>query len=84
MAERHFKERIGIVLSQKMAKTVVVEVTRTAQHPTYLKVHKEKRKYPAHDEKQIAKVGDKVRIKETKPISKTKRWRVAEVIPSGK
>lgn len=84
MPERHFKERVGVVVSQKMGKTVMVEVTRKFQHPNYNKVFKEKKKYPVHDEKKLAKVGDKVRIRESKPISKTKHWRLVEVIGAGK
>ena len=79
---RHQKERVGVVLSNKMEKTAIVQVTRLVQHPVYKKVVRSRKKYMAHDEKKITKVGDKVRIVETKPISRTKRWKVAEVLGS--
>ena len=79
---RHHKEQVGIVLSNKMEKTAVVQVTRLVQHPVYKKVVRRRRKYVVHDEKKIMKVGDKVRIIETKPISKNKCWTVAEVLNS--
>jgi small subunit ribosomal protein S17 len=74
------KSRIGTVLSAKMTKTVVVQVERRAKHGQYGKYLTEKKKYKCHDEHQSAKQGDKVRIVETRPISKEKRWRVAEVL----
>ena len=74
------KSRIGTVLSNKMTKTVVVQVERRAKHGQYGKYLTEKKKYKAHDEQQAAKPGDKVRIVETRPISKDKRWRVAEIL----
>jgi small subunit ribosomal protein S17 len=74
------KTRIGVVLSNKMTKTVVVQVERRMKHGQYGKFMTEKKKYKAHDEKQECKPGDKVRIAETRPMSKEKRWRVAEVI----
>ena len=80
MAERQRKERVGVVLSNKMEKSAVVLVTRLVQHPMYQKVMRVRKKYVAHDEKKVTKVGDKVRICETKPISKTKRWKVVEVL----
>ena len=80
MAERHKKERVGIVLSSKMEKAAVVQVTRLVQHPIFKKVIRRHKKYVVHDGKKIAKVGDKVRIVETKPVSRTKRWQLAEVI----
>ena len=81
MAEsyRHHKEQVGIVMSNKMEKTAVVQVTRLVQHPVYKKVIRRRKKYMVHDEKKT-KVGDKVRIVETRPISKNKCWRVAEVL----
>jgi len=79
---RYRKERVGTVVSNKMQKTVVVQVTRLTQHPQYKKVIKLSKKYKAHDEKGVSKPGDKVLIRESKPISKTKRWRVVEVIKS--
>ena len=80
MADRHRKERVGTVLSNTMEKTAVVQVTRLVQHPVYHKVIRRRKRYVAHDEKKVAKVGDKVRITETKPISKTKRWKIVEVL----
>ena len=74
------KTRVGIVKSDKMAKTIVVEVTRRVPHPRFRKIVKRSSKFYAHDEKGEAKVGDKVRISETKPISKNKRWRLVEVL----
>jgi small subunit ribosomal protein S17 len=72
--------KVGIVTSAKMAKTVVVEVERLAQHPRYKKVIKRRKSYMVHDEKGIAKVGDKIRMVETRPLSKMKHWRLAEVL----
>lgn len=70
------KTEKGVVVSDGMDKTVVVAVTRTERHPRYGKVIKRTKKYYAHDEKQTAKKGDQVTIMETRPLSKTKRWRV--------
>lgn len=66
----------GVVVSDKMDKTVVVSVTRTSIHPKYLKRFKVSRRFKAHDEENAYKVGDKVNIEETRPISKDKRWKV--------
>ena len=74
------KSRIGTVLSAKMTKTVVVQVERRMKHGKYGKYMTEKKKYKVHDEKQECKAGDQVRIVETRPLSKEKRWRVAEVL----
>ena len=74
------KEQVGIVLSNKMEQSAVVQVTRLIQHPVYRKVVRRNKKYVAHDEKKACKVGDQVRIQATKPISKTKRWRVVEIL----
>lgn len=73
------KTREGIVVSDCQNKTVVVEVTRRTSHPLYKKVVKSTKKYYAHDEENKAKVGDKVTICETRPLSKLKRWRLVEV-----
>ena len=73
------KERIGIVSSTKMDKTIVVTVDRLARHKRYKKVIKISKKYYAHDENNAAKVGDEVRIAETNPTSKLKRWRLVEI-----
>ena len=74
------KERIGDVLSNKMAKTIVVRVERRFAHPVYKKVVTQYKKFYVHDEKSEAKPGDRVRIEETRPVSKMKRWRLVEVI----
>lgn len=74
------KEREGTVLSAKPAKTIVVQVDRTFRHPRYEKVITRWRKYYVHDEKDEAQPGDRVRIMETRPLSKTKRWRLVEIV----
>jgi small subunit ribosomal protein S17 len=74
------KSRIGVVTSNKMTKTVVVQVERRMKHGRYGKYLTEKNKYKAHDEDQACKIGDQVRIAETRPMSKDKRWRVAEIL----
>lgn len=74
------KERVGEVISNKMAKTIVVQVERRFQHPRYRKIVTGYSKFYAHDEKNEAKVGDRVRIQETRPLSKIKRWRLVEVV----
>lgn len=74
------KERVGEVISNKMAKTIVVQVERRYPHPKFKKVVTGYKKFYAHDEKAEAKVGDRVRIEETRPLSKTKRWRLVEVV----
>jgi small subunit ribosomal protein S17 len=74
------KERVGEVLSNKMAKTIVVQVQRRFAHPEFKKVVTQYKKFYAHDEKSEAKPGDKVRIEETRPVSKLKRWRLVEIV----
>lgn len=74
------REREGVVISNKMQKTVIVQVTRVMAHPQFKKVIRRNVKYAVHDEKNEAKIGDKVRIIETRPMSKTKRWRLLEVL----
>ncbi len=74
------KERVGSVVSDKMDKTIVVRVERRMQHPQFKKVITRYRKFYAHDDKGEAKIGDKVRIEETRPLSKTKSWRLVEVL----
>ena len=74
------KERVGEVISAKMAKTIVVRVQRRFPHPRFKKVITAFNKFYAHDEKSEAKPGDRVRIEETRPLSKTKRWRLIEVV----
>lgn len=77
---RHRKDRIGIVVSDKMDKTIVVKVERFAKHAAYKRVIRRSKKFKVHDEEKKAKIGDRVRIIETRPISKEKRWRLAEVL----
>jgi small subunit ribosomal protein S17 len=76
----HKKERLGEVVSNKMAKTIVVRVERRFPHPRFRKVVTAFKKFYAHDEKGEARVGDRVRIQECRPLSKTKRWRLVEVV----
>jgi small subunit ribosomal protein S17 len=77
------KERVGEVISNKMAKTIIVRVERRFPHPRFKKIVTGYKKLYAHDEKSEAKVGDQVRIEETRPLSKTKRWRLVQVIERG-
>ncbi|MGF1655616.1 MAG: 30S ribosomal protein S17 [Verrucomicrobiales bacterium] len=74
------KTRVGQVVSNKMDKTIVVSAVTRVPHPRFLKIVKVTKKFHAHDEKNEAQVGDKVRIMETRPLSKTKRWRLVEVL----
>ena len=78
------KERVGVVVSDKMQKSIVVAVERQVKHPIYGKFIKQTTKYHAHDEANDAHVGDLVRIMETRPLSKTKRWRLVEVVERAK
>lgn len=81
MDERgHRKERVGVVTSNAMQKTVTVSVERVVPHPLYKKAIKQTKKYKAHDEQSQCQVGDTVLIRETRPLSKTKRWRVVRVL----
>ncbi|TAE16680.1 MAG: 30S ribosomal protein S17 [Bacteroidetes bacterium] len=85
MIERNLrKTRIGVVSSNKMEKTVTVAVERKVKHPIYGKFVKKTTKFHAHDEKNECTVGDVVRIMETRPLSKTKRWRLVEVVEKAK
>ncbi len=74
------KTRVGVVVSTKMTKTIVVEYVARVPHPVFKKIVKRSKKYYAHDEKEIAKEGDTVRIRETRPLSALKRWELVEVI----
>ena len=74
------KQRVGIVVSTKMDKTIVVEYVARVPHPKFKKIVKKTKKFYAHDEKGEAAIGDKVRIEETRPMSKLKRWRLQEVL----
>jgi len=80
MSETKKKTRVGVVVSNKMDKTVVVQVTRRLRHPIYGKVVKKRPKFYAHDEKGQCAAGDTVKIEETRPLSKQKRWRVVEIV----
>ncbi|MDD2707241.1 MAG: 30S ribosomal protein S17 [Verrucomicrobiae bacterium] len=77
------KDRVGRVVSDKMVKTIVVVVERRVRHPVYEKVITRVRRFYAHDEKGEARVGDRVRIVETRPLSRLKRWRLMEVLERG-
>jgi small subunit ribosomal protein S17 len=74
------KERIGLVVSDKMQKTVVVAVENRAPHPKYKKIVVKTQRYKVHDEDNQCKTGDRVRIQETRPLSKTKRWTITEIL----
>ena len=74
------KERVGLVVSDKMQKTVVVAVENRSPHPKYGIIVVKTRRYKAHDEENQCRTGDRVRIQETRPLSKTKRWTVAEIL----
>ncbi len=74
------KERVGTVVSDCQEKTIIVEVERRTAHPLYKKVVKTSKRYTADDQKNEAKLGDKVRIVETRPLSKTKHWRLTDII----
>ncbi|HEY9872744.1 MAG TPA: 30S ribosomal protein S17 [Candidatus Obscuribacterales bacterium] len=76
------KERVGLVVSDKMEKTVVVAVENRAPHTKYGKIVVRTKRYKAHDEENKCKEGDRVRIQETRPLSRTKRWIVAEILSS--
>jgi len=78
------KVRVGMVVSDKMDKTVVIAIEDNVKHPVYGKIIKRTLKVHAHDENNECGIGDKVRIMETRPLSKTKRWRVVEVIEKAK
>src|SRR4051812_50034638 len=73
-------EKVGQVVSTKMAKTIVVEVIRRVPHPLYKRIIAKKKKFYAHDEERTAKLGDVVRIVESRPLSKLKRWRLEEIV----
>ena len=78
------KTRVGVVVSDKMDKTVVVSVNRRVQHPLYGKIMKRTSKFKAHDEQNACGIGDTVKVIETRPISKDKCWRVVEIIQKAK
>ena len=78
------KERIGVVVSNRMEKTIVVAVARKVKHPIYGKFVNKTKKFVAHDDANSCNAGDTVRIAETRPLSKTKRWRLVEIIERAK
>lgn len=85
MMERNLrKERIGVVVSNKMDKSIVILVERKVKHPKYGKFVKKSTKFMAHDEKNECTIGDTVRIMETRPLSKNKCWRLVEIIEKAK
>lgn len=79
-ARRPRQQKVGVVTSAKMQKTIVVKVTRLVQHPRYQRVVRVSKKFYVHDEQGEARPGDTVRIVETRPLSKLKRWRLSEVM----
>ncbi len=78
------KVRVGVVVSDKMDKTVLVRIDRRVRHPLYKKTVARSNKLAAHDENNDARVGDTVRVMETRPLSKTKRWRIVEIVERAK
>ena len=78
------KTRVGIVVSDKMDKTIVVAIRDNVKHPLYKKIIKRTVRFKAHDENNTAKIGDKVMIMETRPLSKDKNWRLVEIIEKAK
>lgn len=78
------KTRIGVVVSNKMNKSITVAIERKVPHPIYKKYFKKTTKLMAHDEKQECSLGDKVKIMETRPLSKNKRWRLVEIVEKAK
>ncbi len=83
-ARGYRKIRVGLVVSDKMDKTVVVEVEDRVKHPKYAKIIRRTKRYKAHDGDNACGVGDRVRLMETRPMSATKRWRVAEILEKAK
>lgn len=85
MEERNLRRtRVGKVVSDKMEKTITVAVEEHVKHPLYGKIIKRTKKFKAHDEKNECKAGDRVRIMETRPLSKDKRWRLVEIVEKAK
>jgi len=84
MGEKDRIEKIGVVASDKMDKTRVIYVESKSPHPLYRKIIKKRRKFYAHDENNMTKAGDVVRIVQTRPLSKLKRWRIVEIIEKTK
>jgi small subunit ribosomal protein S17 len=84
MERNNRKERVGVVVSNKMDKSIVISVSRKVKHPMYGKFVGRTSKFMAHDEKNDVGIGDTVRISETRPLSKNKRWRLVEIIERAK
>ena len=84
MERNYRKTRIGKVVSDKMDKTIVVAIEYSVKHKLYSKIVKKTYKLKAHDENQVAHIGDRVKVMETRPISKDKRWRLVEVVEKAK
>lgn len=84
MERKQRKTKVGVVTSNKMEKTITIAVERRLQHPIYGKFVKKTTKFMAHDENQHCQIGDMVRIMETRPLSKNKRWRLVEVLEKAK
>jgi len=84
LSEKKIKTKIGKVVSDSMENSIVVKVEYLVSHPLYKKRIKKSTKFMAHDEKDICKIGDKVKITETRPLSKRKRWRVTEILEKNK
>ena len=85
MEERNLrKTRVGVVVSDKMDKTIVVSVIEHVKHPLYKKIIKRTYKLKAHDEENVCGIGDKVKVMETRPLSRDKRWRLVEIIEKAK
>ena len=78
------KTRVGLVTSEKMGKTIVVSVTDNVKHPLYNKIVKRTYKLKAHDENNECRIGDRVKVMETRPLSKDKRWRLVEIVEKAK
>ena len=83
-ARGHRKTRTGVVVSDKMDKTIVVEIRTRVKHPLYGKIMNRTKKFKAHDENNECGIGDTVRVMETRPLSKDKRWRLVEIIEKAK
>lgn len=84
MERKQRKTKVGVVTSNKMEKTITIAVERRLQHPIYGKFVKKTTKFMAHDENQDCQIGDMVRVMETRPLSKNKRWRLVEVLEKAK
>lgn len=77
---KHRKKAVGVVISDRMDKTIVVKVERLTRHPLYNRIVKSRSKFKVHDEQNQAKIGDRVQIMETRPLSRDKRWRLVEIL----